>query len=159
MRPRTFALLAITLVVSVLVLGSIGQAADNHVGTWKLNLAKSKFSPGPPPKESTLTIEAQPNGLKITVQGTNAEGQPVHFEMSPNYDGKDYPMTGNPDAYTISLKKIDDYTIQTVGKKAGTPMLTIRSVVSKDGMTRRSTQKGKNAKGQDVNNTLVYDKQ
>jgi hypothetical protein len=79
-----------------------------------------------------------------------------HFEMSPKYDGKDYPMTGNSDPDMISMKKIDDYTIETVGKKGGESIMTVRSVVSKDGKIRTSTQKGTNAKGQKVNNTLVY---
>jgi hypothetical protein len=159
MRLRRIALLAITVVVSVLLFGSIAQAADNHVGTWKLNVAKSKWSPGPAPKDGTLTIEAIPNGLKITVHGTGAAGNAIHFEMSPKYDGKDYPMTGNPDADTLSLKKIDDYTIETVRKRGGKPAMTIRSVVSKDGKTRTTTQKGKNAKGEEVNNIIVHDRQ
>ncbi|MCI0625483.1 MAG: hypothetical protein L0387_28200 [Acidobacteria bacterium] len=156
---RDLTLLAITVAVSMLVLGSIAQAADNQAGTWKLNVAKSKYSPGPAPKEGTLTIESQADGLKFTIHGTDAEGKAVHFEMSPKYDGKDYPMTGNPDADMISMKKINDHTIETVSKKGGKPMLTVRSVVSKDGKTRTSTQKGTNAKGQKVSNTIVYDKQ
>jgi hypothetical protein len=159
MRPRTFTLLAITIAVSALVLDSIAQAADNQAGTWKLNVAKSKYSPGPAPKEGTLTVEAIPNGYNITVHGTNAEGKSIHFETSPQFDGKDYPMTGNPDADMISMKKIDDYTVETVGKKGGKPVMTTKSVVSKDGKTRTTTQKGTNAKGEKVNNTLVYDKQ
>ena len=159
MRPRTFALLAITMAVSVLVLGSIAQAADNQVGIWKLNVAKSKYSPGPAPKEGTLTIESQADGLKFTIHGTDAEGKAVHMEFSPKYDGKDYPATGMPGADTISMKKIDDYTVETVSKKGGKPLITTKSVVSKDGKTRMTTQEGTNAKGQKVNNTIIYDKQ
>jgi len=159
MRPRTFALLAITMAVSVLVLGSIAQAADNQVGIWKLNVAKSKYSPGPAPKDGTLTIESQADGLKFTIHGTDAEGKAVHMEFSPKYDGKDAPATGMPGADTISMKKIDDYTIEAVSKKGGKPLITTKSVVSKDGKTRMTTQEGTNAKGQKVNNTIIYDKQ
>lgn len=158
MRTHAFLLLAITMVVSVLFFGSIAQAADNQVGTWKLNLAKSKYSPGPPPKDGTLTIESEADGLKFMFHGTNAEGKAVHVEFSPKYDGKDYPAT-LPQADSISMKKIDDYTIETVSKKDGKPVMTTRSVVSKDGKTRTSTLTGTNAKGETVNNTLVYDKQ
>jgi hypothetical protein len=163
MRLRTLTLLAITVAVSVLVLGSIAQAADNQAGTWKLNVAKSKYSPGPAPKEGTLTIESQADGLKFTIRGIDAEGKTVHMEFSPKYDGKDYPATGMsgvgmPGADTISMKKIDDNTIETVGKKDGKPLVTTKSVVSKDGKTRTSTQKGTNAKGEKVNNTIVYDR-
>jgi hypothetical protein len=117
--------------VSALVLGSIAQAADKQVGTWKLNLDKSKYSPGPPPKEMTVTVKSQPNGIKVTAHGANAEGQPIHYEFSAKYDGKDYPMTGNAEADTISIKKIDSYTNEASTKKGGTPLLTIRIVVSK----------------------------
>jgi hypothetical protein len=159
MRPRTFTLLAFTVVVSMVILASIAQAADNQVGTWKLNVAKSKYSPGPAPKDGTLTIESEPNGLKITIHGTDAESKPVHMEFSPKYDGKDYPATGLPGADTISMKKIDDYTVETVSKKGGKPLVTTRSVVSKDGKTRTTTQKGTNAKDEKVNNIIVYDKE
>jgi hypothetical protein len=158
MRLRTLTLLAISVVVSVLVFGSVAQAADNQVGTWKLNVAKSKYSPGPAPKEGTLTVESQPNGLKITIHGTDADGKTVHMEFAPKYDGKDVPATGLPGADTISMKKIDDNTIETVSKKGGKPLITTRSVVSKDGKTRTTTQKGTNAKGEKVNNTIVYDR-
>jgi hypothetical protein len=137
------------------MLGASAQAADHQVGTWKLDVAKSKYSPGPPPKEGTLKIEAQADGLKFTIDGINAEGKTIHIEFSPKYDGTDSPMTGNPNADTVSLKKINDHTIETVAKKDGKPTMTTRSVVSKDGKTRTNTQKGKNAKGQDVNNTTV----
>ena len=159
MRPRKFTLLAITVAMSALVLGSIAHAADNQAGTWKLNVAKSKYSPGSPPKEGTLTVESEPNGLKITINGTDAEGKPVHMEFSPKYDGKDVPTTGMPGTDTISMKKIDDYTVEAVSKKAGKPLVTTRTVVSKDGKTRTTTQKGTNAKGEKVNNTIVYEKQ
>jgi len=159
MRTRPFMLLAIVLAVSVLMLGAVAQAADHQVGTWKLDVAKSKYSPGPAPKEGTLKIEAEADGLKVTSDGIDAEGKTVHMEFSPKYDGKDYPTTGMAGADSISLKKINDHTIETVSKKGGTPLVTTKSVVSKDGKTRTTTQKGKNAKGQDVNNTTVYIRQ
>ena len=158
MRMRRITLLAITVAVSAIVLANIAEAADNHVGTWKLNVAKSKFSPGPALKDGTLTIESQADGLKFTNHLTDAEGKSVHVELSPKYDGKDYPITGSPDADMVSMKKIDDNTIETVNKKGGKSILTVRSVVSKDGKTRTTTYKG-TIKGEKVNNTIVYDKQ
>ncbi|HEX2521506.1 MAG TPA: hypothetical protein VHP35_05210 [Terriglobia bacterium] len=159
MRPRTLPLLAITVATLLLVLGPVAQAPDNNVGTWKLNLAKSKYIPGPAPFEGTLKIEPETNGLKFTIHGTDAEGKPVDFEFSPRFDGKDYVVTGLPEADTIVLKRINANTIETVTKKGGKPVMTTRSVVSKDGKTRTSTQKGTNAKGERVNNTMVYEKQ
>src|SRR6202795_344840 len=110
MRTRTFTLLAIVLAVSVLMLGAAAQAADNQVGTWKLDLAKSKYSPGPPPKESTVKVEAQADALKFTIDAIDAEGKTIHTESSPKDGGTDSPITGNPNADSISLKKIDDHT-------------------------------------------------
>jgi hypothetical protein len=158
MGKRT-AILGVTLALLLLMLGAVANGADHQVGTWKLNIAKSKYSPGPPPKEGMLTIESQVDGLKFTIVGIDAEGKPVHYELSPKYDGKDYPITGNPNADTANLKIIDPRTIQVLGKKNGKVTLTTRSVVSKDGKTRTTTQARKNAKGQDVHNIVVYDRQ
>ena len=158
MQPRMFTLLVIT-VVALLVFAPVAQASDNNVGTWRLNLAKSKYIPGPAPYEGTLKIEPETNGLKFTLHGLDAEGKPVDFEFSPRFDGKDYLVTGLPEADTIVLKRVNANTIETISKKNGKPVMTTRSVVSKDGKTRISTQKGTNAKGERVNNTIVYEKQ
>ena len=159
MRTRTFTLLAITFAVSVLMLGgscSGGRQSGRHLET---GCCQVKIQPGPAPKESTLKIESQPDGLKFTIVSTDAEGKPIHTEASPKFDGKDYPMTGNPNVDSISLKKINDHTIETSTKKDGKPLTTNRSVVSKDGKTRTSTYTGKNAKGEEVNNIVVYNRQ
>ncbi|PYV39963.1 MAG: hypothetical protein DMG06_21630 [Acidobacteria bacterium] len=148
-----------TLVVMTLALSLAAWGADRQVGTWILNVAKSKYNPGPAPKSGTLKIEAQENGLKFTIDGIDAEDKPIHFEFAPKYDGKDYPATGLPTADTIALKRVDANTIEAVAKKAGKVVTTTRSTVSKDGKTRTTTQTGKNAMGLDLNNTMVYEKQ
>jgi len=132
---------------------------DPFIGTWKLNLAKSKFSPGPPPKSQTVTYEAVGEGVKLTVKLTDAEGKIVENQSTANYDGKDYPVTGIPDWDTIARKRIDAYKMEITHKKAGKVVSTATSVVSKDGKTRTGTEKGVNAKGEKISNTLVYEKQ
>src|SRR5215475_6618363 len=92
---------------------------DPFIGTWKLNLAKSKFSPGPPPKSQTVTYEAIGQGVKITVKGTDAEGKPIDIQSTANYDGKDYPVTGDPNVDMIALKRIDQHTVEFARKKGG----------------------------------------
>ena len=77
------------------VVGSI-FAADAAVGTWKLNVAKSKFHPGPPPQSATMTFEASGTGIKRIGEAINADGTKTSFEYTAEYDGKDYPVTGNP---------------------------------------------------------------
>jgi hypothetical protein len=135
------------------------SAADSHVGTWKLNTGKSKSSPAPVPKSATLKIEAIDNGYKVSLDGVDGQGKPTHAAFSMKADGKDYPATGLPYADTMTLKRIDADTAEVVAKKGGKVTVTTRSVVSKDGKTRTSTQTGKNEQGQDLKNVLVYDKQ
>ena len=158
MRNRLF-LTSTVVLVAVLAFTVIAWGADSSVGTWKLNLDKSKYSPGPAPKSATLTIEAQDGGIKYTSHGENAEGSPIHIEFTAKYDGQDNPVTGSPDFNSIALKRIDADTIEATIKKDGMVRGTSRTVISHDGQTRTLTSKGKNAAGQDVNNVVVYDKQ
>ena len=94
--------------------------ADPQVGTWKLNLAKSKFSPGPAPKCATTKIEAAGMGTKVVVDQAQADGTMRHWEFTANYDGKDVPMTGNnPDADMTARTRVNANTIKTISKKSG----------------------------------------
>jgi len=135
-------------------------------GTWKLNVAKSKFSPGPAPKSGTRTHTAVDGGIKVVTDGVNSEGKKTHNEYTVKFDGKDYaekPMIDgkpNPDgADMISMKKVDDYNYETTTKKMGKVLTTTKTVISKDGKTLTATTTGKNAKGETVNNTTVAEKQ
>ena len=134
-------------------------AADVFSGNWKLNLAKSKYDPGPPPKGPNFTkIEAMEGGLKLTIDGVNSAGKPTHVEWSGKFDGKDNPVKGDPNRDTSALKKIDDYTLEVVNKKDGKVTTTNRQVYSRDGKTRTVTTTGTNVKGMKVNNVAVYEK-
>jgi hypothetical protein len=158
MRTNKWVPLAL-VALSILILSRVSFGEDTNVGTWKLNLAKSKYSPGPAPKSQTLKLEAAEDGVKYTADGIGADGKPTHAEFMAKYDGKDYPFKGNPDADTISYKRIDANNVEAVTKRNGKTTITGKVVVSKDGKTRTLTLTGKNAQGQDVNNTVVYDKQ
>ncbi len=159
MRIKRFAALATTFLLVGLALHVPAVAADQQSGTWKMDPAKSKYSPGPAPKSITVKVDADENSIKLTSDGTDAEGSPTHIEFSAKFDGKDYPITGVPNADTVSVERIDASTLQTTSKKAGQVVMTVRTTVSKDGKTRTSTFKGKDAQGRDVNNVVVYDKQ
>jgi hypothetical protein len=143
------------------------SAGDPLVGTWKANLEKSKYSPGPPPKgPTTQKIEAVENGVKMVADGVNAKGQKTHNEYTLRYDGKDYPQNPtvdgkpSPDAPdTISAKKVDEYTREITMKRKGVVTVTVKDVLSKDGKTRTGTLTGKNAEGQAINNVIVWEKQ
>lgn len=134
------------------------QATDPASGTWELNLAKSKFSPGPPPKSQTRTFEVTGADVKYTLKGIDAEGKPTLVQYTAKYDGKDYPVTGSPDFDAISLKHVDAVTTEATTKKGGKVVATTKRVVSKDGKTLTLTTIGTNAKGQAVNNVTVFDK-
>jgi|SRR5262245_4098361 len=137
---------------------SIAQT-DPLIGTWKLNLAKSKYSPGPPLKSQTVTFEAVGKGAKATIKMMDAEGKQIDIQFTANYDGKDYPVTGAPGVDTIAWKRIDAYTVESTRKKAGKVVATATSVISKDGKTLTFTEKGVNARGEKFRNTAVYDNQ
>ena len=138
---------------------SVALAADNWLGTWKLDAAKSKYSPGPAPKSLTLKFEATAGGIKFTGDGVNADGKPNHSMFLSKFDGKDVPYEGNPDAETAAPMKIDDNSYSNTWKKGGKPTVTAKVVVSADGKTMTITQTGTNAKGETVNNAIVYTKQ
>jgi hypothetical protein len=156
---RKTALPAALACFALVLSSAVALAAENWLGTWKLNVAKSKYRPGPAPKSLTLVFESTADGIKLTSDGMDAQGKPTHAEYVSKFDGVDASWTGNPDADTASAKKIDDNSYVNVWKKNGKRTITAKAIVSKDGKTITTSLKGKNAKGQSVNNTLVFDRQ
>jgi hypothetical protein len=158
MQPvqRLFAL-AVVVLAGFATLSA--QTPDPRIGSWKLDVAKSKYDPGPAPKSTTLKIEPFEQGEKITSETVNADGTKTVLQYSANYDGKDYKLTGSPTADTVSLKRIDSHTTERTDKKGGKTVMVIRRVVAKDGKTFTSTSKGTNAQGQAVHNVAVYVRQ
>jgi hypothetical protein len=140
------------------VAGAMGFANDVNMGTWKLNEAKSKFAPGTP-KNTTVVYEAAGDDVKVTIDGTGNDGNPTHNEWTGKFDGKDYPVTGDPNSDARSLTKIDDHTLAFKVKKDGKVTISGRIVVSADGKSRTVTTSGTDAKGTKVKSTAVYDKQ
>jgi len=131
---------------------------DPHVGTWVLNVAKSKYSPGPAPKEQTSVYAMAGQGIKVSTKAVGADGKPTMTEFTAMFDGKDHPVTGNADYDATMMKRVDSHTIEFTRKKAGKMAQTATSVVSKDGKTRTITTTGVNAQGQKINNVAVFEK-
>ncbi len=154
MKARTI-ILTMTL---CFVAGALCFASDANMGTWKLNEAKSKFAPGAP-KNHTVVYEAAGDEVKVTVDGTGSDGKPTHNEWTGKFDGKDYPVTGDPSSDSRSYKRVDDRTLELTVKKDGKVTLTGRIAVSADGKSRTVTTSGTDSKGKKVKNTAVYDKQ
>jgi hypothetical protein len=128
------------------------------MGTWKLNEAKSKFPPGAP-KNQTVVYEAAGDKVKVTVDGVDGEGKPTHNEWTGMFDGKDYPLTGDPNADTRAYKKIDDRTTELTNKKGGKVVAMGKIVISADGKSRTVTVSGTDPMGKKMESTAVYDKQ
>lgn len=159
LTTRTLALAVAFLGVSVVAGPALAQS-DSQVGVWKLNVAKSTYTPGPAPKSGTTKIEAAGAGVHVVVDQTLADGTSAHWEFTASYDGKDSPITGNnPNADTVARTRVNATTVQTVSKKGGKVRATQTSEVSADGKTRTVTTKGVNASGQQVNNVGVYERQ
>jgi len=133
-------------------------AADSFMGTWKLNEAKSKIAAGSP-KNTTVVYEAAGDSVKVITDGTGGDGKPSHSEWTGKYDGKDYPVTGDPTTDTRSYKKVDDHTLTFINKKGDKVTISGRGVVSADGKTRTVTITGTDSKGTKFTTTAVYDKQ
>jgi hypothetical protein len=150
---------AMVVLATTLMLFAATVAADQSSGTWKMNAEKSKYSPGPPPQSVTVVVESDSDSYKIDATGTDADGKPIHVQYTAKFDGKDYPASGIANADTVSVKRIDENTVETAQKKDGKVVMTITTKVSKDGKTRTSTWHGKNAEGKDVHNVVVFDKQ
>jgi hypothetical protein len=140
------------------VAGAVCFASDVNMGTWKLNEAKSKIGGGAP-KLTTVVYEAARDSVKVTVDGTDGDGKPLHNEWTGKYDGKDYPVTGDPNTDTRSYKKVDDHTLTFTNKKGDKVTISGRGVVSADGKTRTVTIAGTDSKGKKFTSTAVYDKQ
>lgn len=156
-RVAVFATMSL-LVVSAFSLAA--EDADVQSGTWKMNPAKSKYNPGPAPKSLTVRVESDENGFKLDSDGVDANGQPFHAHFEAKFDGKDYPATGLPNgADTVSVKRLNDHTIQSSQKKGSQLLMTVTVVVSKDGKTRTSTYEGKDTQGHAIHQVVVYDRE
>src|SRR5262245_34142049 len=150
---NTFIVLAISTVAAL--------GADNTLGTWKLNVAKSTYTPGPLPiKSLTVTREASDGGVKQTTTGERSDGTKVNASYTAKYDGKDVQVTGNSQYDTIAIKQVNADTLTDARKKTGGPYkATGRTVVSNGGKTMTTTTKGTNADGKEFTQILVLDKQ
>jgi hypothetical protein len=144
-------------VVFCLVALAMSFADDPNVGTWKLNESKSKIPAGVV-KNTTVVYTADGDNMKVTTDGTTGDGQPAHTEWTGKFDGKDYPLTGDPSADSRSYTKVNDRTLSLANKKDGKASMTGKIVVSADGKSRTVTVSGKDAKGKKLSSTAVYDK-
>jgi hypothetical protein len=154
---RRFGVVLLVMFAAALALWS---ADDPMLGSWKLNVAKSKFSPGPALQAETNQVEPYGgNGIKLTAQITRADGTNVTESYAGTFDGKEFSVGGDANVDTAYLKRNDAYTMERINKKAGKPTTTMHYVVSKDGRTKTVTISGTTAAGETVHTVLVFEKQ
>jgi hypothetical protein len=153
-------------IVKTLFIGAIfaigtgsALAADPAVGTWKLNPAKSTFSPGPAPKSQTRTYVEGSQGIKLTIKTTAADGKESVATLAFKEDGKPYPVSGNPDFDMLSVTRAGPATVHSTQTKAGATVGSGVRSVSKDGKTLTFKQKGTHADGVKYDDVSVYDRQ
>ena len=142
----------------LLLIPGLVLAADPIVGTWKMNVAKSKFS-GPAPKSSIVTYTEDGDWLVLKVEAVTADGKATTRTSRFKLDGKEYPYDGPYGIGTITGKKTGERQGTSTIKLDGGNSYTQQAVISADGKTRTITTSGKNAQGQVLNNTVVYERQ
>jgi hypothetical protein len=133
-------------------------AENPHLGTWKLDEAKSK-TPAGLPKNSTVIYAADGDNIKVTTDGTGGDGKPTHTEWTGKFDGKDYPLTGDATADSRSYKMIDEHTLDLTNKKGGKVTTSGKVEVSRDGKTRTLHLTATDPSGKKVSGVSMYNKQ
>lgn len=147
--------------IAALVVASAAsaQTTEPAVGTWKLDVTKSTYKPGPPPKSSTLTIEPAGKGLKVALDAVAADGAPLNWGFTTLRDGKEEAaVTGNPMFDVVTSTRESATAGTNVYKKGGKVVMTTKLAISPDGKTMTLTSTGTDPKGQAVHNVAVYTK-
>lgn len=139
-------------------IAALCYASDPSIGTWKLNAAKSKITRGMP-RNQTVVYEASGDNVKVTTDGTDADGKPAHTEWTGKFDGQDYPVTGSTIEDTRALKKVNDHTFTISLKKDGKQVGSGHIVIAPDGKSRTVTITRTAADGKMITSRAVYDKQ
>ena len=154
MKARTIVLTAALCFIGV----GVCFAQNPFMGTWKLNEAKSTLAPGMP-KNNTVVYEPEGVDVKITIDGTDSTGNPTHNEWTGKFDGKYYPVKGDPNSDSRSYTRKGIHELDFAMKNGTMVTTTGRIVASDDGKSRTVTSSGTDAQGKKFTSTTVYDKQ
>jgi hypothetical protein len=137
---------------------AVSLAQSPQMGTWKLNEAKSKV-PANYTKSTTVSYEMAGDSVKVTTEGTDATGKPLHTEWTGKFDGKDYPLTGDPTADSRMYTKVSDRTLAMTNKMGSKEVVKGRIVVSADGKTRTLKTNSMDSAGKKMSGMAFYDKE
>jgi hypothetical protein len=133
-------------------------AASRWIGTWELDAARSRYSPGPAPKSQTVQFTSDGDSISLTSDGVGGDGEATHSSYRSRFDGREVPWEGNPEADTAVPLKIDSNTYENLWKMTGRATMISTVTVSRDGKTLTVVQKGTNEKGEPVSITAVYER-
>ena len=160
MKTRMVVCLAALAMMTAIGIGpSAAATGDPMEGTWKLNLAKSKYNPGPAPKSSIVTIKIENNTETYSAENVDAAGTATHGSFTVKLDGSEASVTGLNYADTISIKRVSpDHVVATL-KKDGRVAMTVDVKVAVDGKSRTLIYTGKNAAGIAEHDIVEFDKQ
>jgi hypothetical protein len=160
--PWVAAMLALTALVVAPAPPVLAQMNPLAFGTWTLNLAKSVYTLGPPPKAQTQVYQPSGTGVSVSVETITGDGGRIAYGYTANVDGRPYPIEGalTPNgAGTVALATIDAFTTEAILRLADEVVLTIRIQVSRDGRVLTLTSKGTNRNEQPTHSVAVFDKQ
>ena len=133
---------ALLLCFLTAVIGFSMQGSEKWLGTWKMNPARSKFSPGPPDREWTLQFDKTAEGIKLTSSGINGQGEKRTYSFLSRFDGTEVPWLGNPSVDACAPLRMNDNVYVNIAKKGGKLLQTVRVEVSQDGKTLTVIQTG-----------------
>jgi hypothetical protein len=154
MKVKTLA-----LTLALCFAGAAASLAQSpQMGTWKLNEAKSKVPAGSM-KNTTVVYTMDGDNVKVTTDGTGKDATPIHTEWTGKFDGKDYPLTGDPSADSRSYTKINDHTLTLSNKMGGKVATSGRITVSADGKTRTLKTTSTDSSGKKASSMAAYDKE
>jgi hypothetical protein len=128
---------------------------DPLLGTWVLDVAKSRYSPGPPPQNQMRSYEKHRLGIRATVKTVQADGRSTTVQSVYDFDNMEYPVTGSEDVDSIVMKRIDAYIAEATLTHAGREIGTLRRVIAKDGKSMTVTLQRTTPP---ANNVEVYEK-
>jgi len=158
-RTTLVSIALLSLVACTFPQASFAQS-DSMSGLWQVNVAKSKYDPGPPPKSQTVYFQGEGQNRKVTIVGITAAGNPQLATFTEFVeDGKPHPVTGLAGIDAQAYTRVDARTLNVSRLKDGKVIQTGAWVVSPDGKALTVTFTGTNANGRGVNNILFYDKQ
>src|ERR1017187_6285940 len=123
-------------------------AAENpFAGTWKLNAAKSKLAGSGIGPSGGVRVESDGATYKASVDTTDEKGQPVKYDYEATLDGKPSKVTGSAAVDELSLKRVNDHTVNATGKKNGKVVYTDKRTVSQDRKTYTISRTGTSPDG------------